>query len=207
MKKGLQIVLALAMLFTVGLISAFAAPVDSDRSTANISTVLTITDPETGQRWEWDLSEEDVTDIQSKSFFRSGETTTEAVVSLDVGKYLAETFASNPSVSTTLEDDIKIMTGLTYSMDAASNTVRIYNVFGSTTPKGLYYAENRKVYWRNPGANIGGTLTPTSNSWNYSVDSTAGNYFSQLPPYSLLDCRVRISGISNYRDISVKCTL
>ncbi|WP_313584624.1 hypothetical protein [Lacrimispora sp.] len=207
MKKGLQIVFALVMLLTVGYISAFAAPADSDRSTANISTVLTITDPETGQKWEWDLSGEDVTAIQSKGILRSGEATTEAVVSIDVGKYLAETFASNPNVSTTLEDDITIMTGLTYSMDAASNTVRIYNVFGATTPKGLYYAENRKVYWRNHGANVGGTFSPTSNSWNYSVDSTAGNYFSQLPPYSLLDCRVRISGMSNYRDISVKCTL
>lgn len=199
MKRGLQIVLALVTLLTMGSISAFASSADQ------ISTVLTISDPETGQEWEWVLSKENTSVTPSKGLLKSGEVMTEAVTSIDIGKYLAETFAANPSVSTTLKDDITIMTGLTYSV--SGNGVRIYNVFGATTPKGLYYAENRKVYWRNPGAGLGGTLTPTSNSWNYSVDSTSGLYSSDAKPYSLLDCRVRVSGMSTYRDISVMCTL
>ena len=199
MKKGLQIVLVLATLLTMGSISAFAS------STDQISTVLTISGPETGQKWEWFLSEENTSVAYTKGLSRSGEVTTEAVTSIDIGKYLAETFAANPSVSTTLEDDITIMTGLTYSVSGSG--VRIHNVFGATTPKGLYYAENRKVYWRNPGVGVGGTLTPTSNSWNYSVDSSPGLYSPNAKPYSLLDCRVRVSGMSTYRDITVMCTL
>lgn len=206
MKKGLQIFFALVTLLTVGSISAFAAPADSVPSMAQASAVLTISDPESGERWEWDLSEENVAVIQSKSLLQSNETLTEAIVNIDLGEYLAETF-SNPSVSSTLQDDITITTGLTYSINYSIGTVRIYNVFGSTTPKGLYYAENRKVYWRNHSAGVGGTFNPTSNSWNYSVDSAEGTYLTQLPPYSLLDCRVRVSGMSNYRDISIKCTL
>ncbi|WP_394525254.1 hypothetical protein [Lacrimispora sp. JR3] len=207
MKKGLKIILGLAIVLSFGSISAFAAPTGTDSSAPHITTVLTISDPETGQKWEWELPENEVKVTPSNSLLRSGNTITEAVVSFDAGKYLNATLLANPSQSATLEDDITIKTGLTYSTNAANNTVRIYNVFGSTTPKGLYYAENRKVYWRNPGASIGGTLTPTSNSWNYSVDSTAGMYSSDVPLYSLLDCRVRVSGMSNYRDLSVKCTL
>lgn len=75
-----------------------------------------------------------------------------------------KTFASTIGQSTTKNDDVTLSTGLTYSTNASEDSISIYNVFGSTTPIGFYYAANRVVYWRNPGAGLGGTLNPSSNS-------------------------------------------
>lgn len=188
-------------------------------------TNIVISDPETGEVWEWSIPKSDVsvnssTNSSSKMLSLMSNPLDEdeveeiitTEVSIDIGKYLDMTLEplavqSTIDKSTSITDDITIITGLTYSKNASNNTISVYNVFGSTTPKGSYYASDRVVYWRNPGADVGGTFYPTSNSWNYSTDSTAGTYYSSLPPYSILDCRVRITGMSAYRDISVTCTL
>lgn len=175
--------------------------------TAN-STILIISDPETGEEWEWMLSDEDINVSNCNNINEVNllfeEVVFEESITIDVTPYIVQTMGSKVSGSSTLDDDITITTGLTYSSDSSNNTVSIYKVFGSTSTSGNYYASNRTVYWRNPGAGVGDTLYPTTNTWSYDVDSTAGAYYSSVQPYSLLDCEVHILDMSAYRTISVK---
>lgn len=127
-----------------------------------------------------------------------------ATVSINASDYLAQTGVEDSATKT---DDIKITTGLRYTCSQSTNMVSILSVFGSTEDIGLYYASNRIVYWINPGPNLGGNLYPTSSSWTYLTDSTEGLYNSNLPPYSLLNCDICISGMTAKRTISVICSL
>lgn len=201
--------LSLVLLFINVTIPAYASDknaIVSDNN-AKIATTLIISDPKTGHVWKWDIPNSDVS-ISSSILSPSldvGEKKVKTAVSVDVTKYLNTTFATTVGQSTTKNDDITMSTGLTYATDASENSISIYNVFGSTTPIGFYYATNRVVYWRNPGAGVGNTLNPSSNSWNYSTDSTAGGYNSSQRPYSILTCNINISGMTAYRTVSVEC--
>lgn len=202
-------ILILVLLTSWSSLPTFASNQDrniNNSPTLNIS--LIISDPETGETWEWEVPAPNYisTDLTNSSLYTSSDSEPlyNTKAEIDLGEYLAETFA-NPEISSTLTDDITITTGLTYSV--MGQGVSIKSVFGSTTPKGLYYATDRVVYWRNPGAVVGGVLYPTSNSWSYSTNPEYGTWSSFYPPYSLLDCRVRVSGMSAYRDISVMCKL
>ncbi len=124
---------------------------------AQIISTLVISDPETGEVWEWILPETDVNTTISIPI-NSGalgfgtlsadfeEITCTITTNIDISDYLNETLAST-AISTTLYDDINITTGLTYSANYSTNTVSIYSVFGSTPPQGYYYASNRRVVW------------------------------------------------------------
>lgn len=50
-------------------------------------------------------------------------------------------------------------------------------------------------------------IAATSSEWEYSVDSTSGGYNSNYPPYSLLECDVRVAGMTAYRTVEVICEL
>lgn len=189
----------------------------------SVITNITISDPETGDVWTWDISDSDLstnslttadlTKLDSRfNPLDSDEQTFTSEVNVDIGKYLDMTFQNQdiqPLVdkTSTITDDLTISIGLTYTAKASNNSISISKVFGSAYPKGLYYATNKVVYWRNPGADIGGVLYPTTNTWSYSTDSTYAYYYSSLPPYAILDCTVRISGMTAYRNISVTCTV
>lgn len=224
LKKVIASLSVLAVIFSVNPISASASTLKTNLNNqeSNIATTVVISDPETGDTWKWNVPKSDVSiNSSTLSTLEASNLKTNSLdkdnnikktdVSVNVGKYLKETFDSitiqSLSKSSTLQDDITLNTGLTYSSNSTNNTISVYSVFGSTTPKGLYYAADRTVYWRNPGAGLGGTLYPSSNSWSYSTNSTAGIYSSSLPPYSLLECKIRISGMSAYRTVSVMCQI
>lgn len=215
MKKRLVLMLCLVMLFTTFSVPVFAADKGSNGKGGNgvLKASVEISDPETGDTWKWDIQESDIHRKSSKDSSLStvsalsntdGQAVEGQEISIDLGKYLA---ATQIPISTTCTDDITLTAGMYYSADAAHNSVSVYSVFGSTTPQGLYYATNRKFYWRNPGAGVGGQYAPYDNSWSYLTDSTAGAYSTSAPPYSLLDCEVHVSGMTAYRNVSVKCTL
>lgn len=208
----------LSVFMLVSSIPAYAANSESDFGGANnskdkIVAVISITDPETGENWQWDIPQSDITveSEYSKSIFNnsSQEVINVALVSVDVSEYLALT--TDQTITKTLNDDITIKAGLTYSANAQKNTVSLKKVLGATEPKGLYYATDRKFYWRNPGADVGEATSPTSNSWNYTLSATQqreGSYYPELPSYALTECKVMVSGMEPLsRTISVTCKL
>lgn len=210
MKRLLGVMLCCVMLLTTFISPIFAQ--GTEEATAAPKIFITISDPETGDVWEWNVQKSDIqlnTSYIPASASLTGEAMQNVEASINLGKYLAETLNGNPSVSTTLRDDITITTGLTYSANPANNTVRLYSVFGSTIDTGYYYACERTVYWRNPGAGIGsgGPINIDTASWSFPTDSTPGAFSSSLPPYSLLDCKVCIIGMTATRTISVLCQL
>lgn len=172
---------------------------------ANVT--VKIEDPETKRVMEWDIPMRDLK-LHRETQVKAGDDKDEAIISqyadVDLTPYIKESLEKGTvSGYSTLKDNITITTGLTYSTKVSNNTVRLYNVFGSTTNKGNYYASNRKVYYSNPGAYGTKTFTPSKNPWDVSVNSTAGQYISSLPPFSTLQCRVNISGMTAYRTIYV----
>lgn len=205
----------ISMICTLFMISASVFPIFADTNNDNVineehfNSIIKISNPKTNQTWEWEIAKEDINITTLQSTVSGDEQMKISSVSVNAGKYLAETMGKKSGYSGR-EDDIILRTGLVYSADSVKNTVRIYNVFGSTYQNGqYYYPTNRRVYWRNPGAGIGGKFFPTSNSWNYSVDSSPGFYETSTLnfPYSLLDCDVRISGMSSKRTVSVMYNL
>lgn len=200
----------LLMLLSVLLITPAFAQNDSS-SDIEQQAVLTISDPDTNEIWEWNIPEDKMR-IQALPATRTQDANTvyNGQVSIDLTEYLRATYSGKITSESTLRDTVVVTTGLVYSLDAKNDTVRVYNVYGSTVPtSSIYYAENRRVAWRNPGAFIGGVFNPTSNSWNYAVDSRSGAYGTTggLIPYSLLDCNIRVSGMSGYdRLVSVRYT-
>lgn len=209
LKRRIMLSICTLAILAFNSITVFAAVGSDSSATVNSNTkvnaTITITDPDTGKVWEWNIPNSDI-QIRSANTLAGGNNIKTASVSVDAGKYLAYTYYKD--ISTSLDDDIVLTTGLSYSEDTKKNTVSIRSVFGSTKPSGLYYATNRNVYWRNPGGNIGGKFYPKTNSWSYSTDSTPCRYDSQLSPYSLAECDVYVSGMENtHRTISVTCTI
>lgn len=200
----LVVLLSLAFITPAFCQSASASDIEQE-------AVLTISEPGTDNSWSWNIPEEQIK-LQILPATRSGESETiyNGQVTIDLTEYLQATYDEKITSESTLRDSVVITTGLVYSFNESDSTVRVYNVYGSTIPTdAIFYAENRRVTWRNPGAYLGGVFHPTSNSWNYSVDSTPGAYTSVggLIPYSLLDCHIRVSGMSSYdRLVSVQYT-
>lgn len=180
---------------------------DIKRAQDQASVTIKIVDPETKSTMEWDVPAEKL-ELHREAPVMARDEQDEIIVSqyadVDLAPYIKESLQKgNLSGAAILYDDITIKIGLTYSANASNNTVRIYKVFGSTKNKGNYYASNRRVFYSNPGAYGTKTFSPSSSSWNKSVNSTAGQYFSSLPPFSTLECRVNISGMTAYRMIYV----
>lgn len=198
LRKVLSLVIAFICVFN-SVVLVNAAEIPKER---HATAILTISDPETGSMWQWNLSDGNndslrVTVSNAKSAVSSGE------ISVNVTDYIMETFASRNNGFTTLEDDITLTTGLTYSYNQQYNTVRLYNVFGSTSVNGDYYASNREVLWRNPGCGIGYEIYPQGNTWNEPVSSEEAKYEDSAPPYSRLNCEIHVNGMSAYRDVSI----
>lgn len=143
--------------------------------------------------------------------FYSDEKIYTETLEVSLGEELAESFGiallASDSGSNTKYSDVNVTAGLTYGSKASNNTVIIYNAFGSTVNKGLYYVSNRAFYWRNPWAGTGGPSNPTTASWNYSVTDYWAGYVSQTPPYAITDATVSVSGMSATRTISAQFNL
>lgn len=216
------------MLFTTFSVPVFASDkgsTDGKKSTKVLKASVTITNPETGETWKWEVPESKIHRKYSK-VYRScsnvyessssipvselssldGEVLERQEASVDLGEYLAVAFASIIEVDETKTDDITLTAGMTYSADAANNTVSMYSAFGSTTDQGLYYADNRQFYWRNAGG-IGDHKSPSTSLWSYATDSTPYTYYSSQPPYSLTEADVHVYGMGGYRTVSVKYEL
>ena len=204
-KKTVAIVLTAAMAMSIGMPAFAEEAIVQD--TQEIKSKLVITNPDNGEKWTWDVTDAlKETPVFFSNVQNPSVSTTE--VELSLNDYLIETYAVTDSVEDSKSSDIVLRAGLTYNRDVdTTGLVSIYNVFGSTTNVGLYYAENRQVYWRNPGAFVGGSYSPTSSSWNYSVNSKAGAYNSGAKPYTLLECDVRVSGMTSSRTVELLCEL
>lgn len=179
-----------------------------------------LTDPKTGETTTINLDADDVSVVtKAQSEVQTVIPTIQSLaensaiqgytqqIEVHVGAALAESFgiaASTQSGTASLDSDVKITVGLTYSTNAANNTVKIVRAFGSTSNKGLYYVKSREFWWCNPGT--GGThrYLPSSSSWNYSVSNSWGAYSAQYPPYAITDAVVGVYGMDGSRVISVK---
>lgn len=146
----------------------------------------------------------------SLAFYNDEKIYTETL-EVSLGEELAESFGmallASDSGSSTKYSDVNVTAGLTYGSKASNNTVIIYNAFGSTVNKGLYYVSNRAFYWRNPWSGTGSPLYPTTASWNYAVTDYWSGYTSQLPPYALTVATVSVSGMTATREISTQFNL
>ena len=201
MRKKVLRLFAVLLVITLSL-----APVtiyaNTEKNEKTQMVVLKITDPETREEWCWEIPAS-----VKYTYDRNDNKVISAEVQLDITRYLARSFGPQTNGGSFLQDNITIVTGLTYSVDYSANKTRIHKVFGSSYPSGLYYATNKVVYWRNSGGYPGGTFYPTPNEWNVDVDSTPAYYTSDLAPYSLLDCQVHVVGMNAYRNISVQFML
>ena len=165
---------------------------------------IQISDPSTGEQWNWELSASDISVGGMSRASNQYSSERNAEVNVDISEYLLKTMSQPVDVETVRKDDVTITVGLRYSADAKSNTVAIYRAYGSAPNNGLYYATNKKFYYTNPSVFSPIVKTPTTVSWSYETNSQAGSYMSELPPYALLDCRIMVGGMPHsYRDVSV----
>lgn len=209
MKKRLFALVTLIVLVLTLCVPAFAADgVSMDMRTPVVSGHLVISDPNTGEQWNWDLPATDILVKRISGFNNASVQLQSEEISVDIGEYLLQTMTNTTDTEKVLHDDITLTAGLTYSIDAKNNTVSIYYAYGSAPNNGLYYAIDKAFYYANPAVFGPIEKHPTSTSWSYKTDSTPGNYVSSVAPYALLDCRITIAGMEyTYRDVSVICRL
>ncbi len=210
--KKLMATICTIVLLANSSIPALAAEVGTDHSPGAIATI-TITDPDTGKVWTWNVPKSDLqvkttTVIAGDSVSSSALTDAINTVSItvDASAYLAATLGQ----SKTLTDSITITSGLTFTSrkDGAMAYVALRTINGSITNSGLYYAGNRVAWYRHSGTGAFGIFYPTSNSYSYVTDTAEGNYSQTIPPYSALECDVFVSGIEPmHRTINVTCNL
>lgn len=199
MKKRFSFVLCTLLLSLL-----IVTPVSAEEQQQAPQATIKIVDPVTNETWKWNVEAEDIT-IQDKILSRTalGNELHNAQITINVKDYLQDTFKASESGSSTVNSDITLTTGMTYSYNASNSTVQLYNVFGSTTPKGLYYATDREVHWRHPGAGISNRVFyPSSNNWNQPVSASGYYETSTLAyPHCMLKCDVHISGMTSYRTL------
>ena len=207
LKRKIVSLLCVIVLFVMNSISVTAMAGDLNDEGAAVTSTITITDPETGHVWESEIPSKDLKIRRTPgNYVFDGSFEETVMVSVDIGEYIRETLPrTRATADQTITDGMTIKTGMTYNY--SGQNVRITAVSGATTPKGLYYAENRKQYYRHPGTSAGGSWTPTTNSWKYIVDSGYGLYVSSAPPKAILDCTIRVAGMSAFRKVSVTCSL
>ena len=206
MKKLLSIALALVFLFNSAQITY--ATTYENTNPSNQNAVLSIADPETGEVWEWEIEIESST-ASSNSAPRQMPSSDlrYSEVNIDISEYLNQTFDYMDRVYNTKDDDITLEIGLYYYYNPIDNTIRLYNVYGSTSRSDLYYAENRLVYCTNQFANVRQYFYPSSDEWSYATDSSVGNYRSDIPPFARLNCEVHVTGMAAYREVWVDCSV
>jgi len=184
-----------------------------DASPSNF--VLSISNPETGEVWEFDLTEENIQSIIEPNICeknRSNATDSVSSIELNITDYVLETLsASDKSKVSTLEDDITISAGMTYNYNTVSGDFTMKTVFGSTITSGDFWASDKHVVWRNPGAWLGSTAAgeyyPTGDSFNYTLPYSCGPAVGGgAEPYVTYFCRINITGMTAYRDIGVTCS-
>lgn len=196
----------LVLFISVSLLSCLIAfPVFAENQQS--SATLKIEDPVTQETWSWNIAPEDVIITDSGLSRTAAESKLHrAEVKVNLADYLPEVLASTESGSSTIDRDVILTAGMTYSYSETDSVVTVYNVFGSTQGQGLYYATNREVHWRHPGAGVyDNAFYPTANSWNQSVYAS-GYYESSLLsyPHCLLKCDVHISGMTSYKEASLE---
>lgn len=196
------------------LLSAIALAYEDNPSAVRdgkLVAYISITDPETGEVWESEIDAKDIyfstsapsnnmPGVNNVNGF-SSDSEEMAFVSFSLSDYLEEA----DSISATKTDDVTMTAGMTYKV--SGDNVEVIDVFGSTVNEGYYYVLYRDFYWRHPGTGGGGHYEPEENTWEYTVNSGYGLYTDDTPPRTILDCRVGISGMTAYRDVSVTCTL
>ncbi|WP_423900686.1 hypothetical protein [Eggerthia catenaformis] len=176
--------------------------------------LIVITDPDSNKTWNFKKEIRNTVfkiPQASKSVLgiKSIERNSEATVSL--AKYLKSTFdkkiksRKEENGSATIDSDIIITTGLRWYLKGSD--VKITRVTGSVINKGYFYAANKRVSWGNPGSGEGGVFYPTVSSWSKSVSDDYGLYMSSMPPYSILDVTIYVSGMGGSRKLSVTFNL
>lgn len=121
-------------------------PTASDVETITPKGALIISDPETGEQWNWDLQAEDIS-VKRNSRAADGNSIKEAAVNVDVGEYLRRTMTIPVDGEETIRYEVPITVGLRYSVDEKKNAVSIYRAFGSAPETGMYYAINKVFYY------------------------------------------------------------
>lgn len=208
MKKPAFLAILVILALTLS-VPAFAIEESSThRVTSSANGYLIISDPVTGEQWSWNLPVSDIVAVHANSLSTSAESPCSAEVNIDISEYLLQTMANSLETEKVLHDSITLTVGLEYSVDSARRTVSIYRAYGSAPRNGLYYAMDKAFYYSNPTVFDPIEKHPTASSWSYVTNSAPGDYYSELPPYALLDCRITVEGMEHtYRDVSVICRL
>lgn len=205
---------AISIIFLVILVLNTSIPVAAeeihslDRNSIVGNGYLVISDPSTGEHWNWELSSSDVLVNQVNRSTNATNEIKDAFVSVDVGEYILHTMTTPIDADTTLYDDVTLTAGLRYAVDDNANAVSIYRAYGSAPDSGMFYATNKAFHYSN--AYVFGTITkyPTGESWSYSTDSRPGSYNKIFCPSACLECRITVRGMeSSYRDVAVTFTL
>lgn len=204
MKKRIFASILLAVLISNMTIPVFATEAGTvEGDTPAVNGYLTITNPNTGEEWIWELPTSEVLISRSAG---SPDSLYSAEVSVDVDEYLLQTVAL-PSTEKVQREEVVLTVGLTYSIDYQNNLVGIHAAYGSAPNNGLYYAANKEFNYSNPSL-FSETRYPASTSWLYQTNSTMATYFSDVPPFARLDCRIVVSGMESlYREAAVVCEI
>lgn len=190
-------------------IPAFAVETFSaEASVPIVSGHLVISDPSTGEQWSWDLPASDISVNKIGISTYTANEINRAEISVDISEYLLQTMSKPIDTHTVLNEDVVLTAGLEYSANASNNTVSIYRAYGSSPDNGMFYATDKRFYYANPDVFSTIKKTPTTAYWSYNTNSAPGYYYSDLTPFAMLDCKLKVRGMDSvYRDASVKCKL
>lgn len=109
-------------------------------------------------------------------------------------------------------DGVKITAAMDYQNSGIKyKATRMYG--NIEFPSDIYYAERR--HWNGRDTTIitepdccSEEICPTANSWSYKTGCTKYDYLdSSMPPFVRYSARIRVKGMSAYRDINVTCKL
>lgn len=206
MRKSKNIGKAVLVIFSI--ISLNVRNVDAKTNDIQNRIVVSILDNKNEKKWIYYISEKTNNDIYRKAYLNDHE----GYIELNLTKYMVSTFTKSELLAATShsgyavnESDITLRTGLKWNV--SGDQVKLTYATGSVKNKGLFYAGKKTVNWRNPGSGKSDRFYPSTQSWSQSLKDQYGFYSSSIPPYSILDVVVHVSGMSSTKTLSVKFDL
>ena len=201
----------ISLITSILLVLSFSIPVFAREAVNYCELNVSLLNPLTNEQIKYTKS----VPIKQKSILvpLSGKNTIEIINEansvISLGEYIKQSYGKEMKISATQESgysvndsDIKIKTGLKWY--SKGENIKLTHITGAVENKGLFYAGNKRVSWRNSVSGNGGVFYPTTNSWSKSVTDSYSYYYRSLAPYSILDVIVHVSGMSSTRKLSVR---
>ena len=208
-KRLLGIFMSGFLMLSVGTTVVFADDREQSSETdLRAVAIIEISDSETGeiQTYEESLP----ISITQSGKARGTENIYSVKAEVDLGNCIQQ--RANDASKTEGYDGVKITAAMDYQNSGIKyKATRMYG--NIEFPSDIYYAERR--HWNGRDTTIitepdccSKGICPTANSWSYKTGCTKYDYLdSSIPPFVRYSARIRVKGMSAYRDINVTCKL